>query len=59
MNDEDPFWSGLVIGCVIGFIACLFVWRAGAVMVRNDAVKNGVAEYYLDTQHNKQFRWKK
>lgn len=46
---------GVLFICVIAFFAGGI---AGKREERNEAVRRGFAEYYLDKKHKKQFRWK-
>jgi hypothetical protein len=51
----------LICGALLlaGFIAIPFITHGiGERDVRKEAVKAGVAEYYLDDHHSKQFRWR-
>lgn len=57
MNDA---LAAFCIGSVAGFTLCmglgtLFPMTSPA---RAEAVRVGVAEYYLDSQNNRQWRWK-
>lgn len=55
MNDGAAgFFAALVFACVALLAGCNF----GQFSIKEDAVKNGVAEYYLDENHEKQFRWR-
>jgi len=57
MNDADLNFGllcGLIFGLLIGGGVAAFVhsdWK-------EDSVKAGKAEYYLDADNNKQWRWK-
>ena len=43
--------AGIAVGTILGLIA-------GEERTKITAVKAGAAEYYLDANHNRQFRWK-
>jgi hypothetical protein len=47
-------WAEFI--CAVLFVAALHC--IGERCARNEAVKAGVAEYYLDDHHSKQFRWR-
>lgn len=51
MNTAIMFIVGVIIGFVIGF-------RVATNEYEKTAVKSGHAEYYLDEDNNKQWRWK-
>lgn len=44
------FAAGFLIGCISANDEC---------SIHEDAVENGVGEYYLDKDNERQFRWKK
>lgn len=45
--------------CVLIVVGLFFLGGiAGANRVRNEAVKSGVAEYYIGADNDKLFRWK-
>lgn len=46
------FAVGVLCGFILGLAALASDWK-------RDAVRNGKAEYYLDKNHKKQWRWKK
>lgn len=51
--------GGFVFGTIFGFLALgvpLGIWRDGEA--EREAVKAGKAEYYLDKEHNRKWRWK-
>lgn len=56
---KDPLTIGdlifILLMCAIMFISGCWLGRG---MKERDAIEAGVAEYYLDSNHNKQFRWK-
>lgn len=54
MGDEGLFY-GLVLGLIIGAVVA---WGVTVITIRHDAIKNGVAEYYIDN-NSKKFRWVK
>ena len=57
MNDNDVafgFLCGTILGILIGVAAMAFI----QVDLKMEAVKAGKAEYYLDENNNKQWRWK-
>lgn len=60
MNDD--FSAGCVIGFVITFIAMLvsilFIVSCNNELWQAEAVKQGKAEYYLDYQNTRKWRWK-
>ncbi len=56
MNDDDKF---TLIACgVVALCIGVAIWCMVAVAWQNESVELGHAEYYLDAQHNKQWRWK-
>lgn len=57
---SDNAAAALAAFCAfIGFILGVFAGSGiGAESIREEAVKAGAAEYYLDGSHHRQFRWK-
>jgi len=53
--DFISYLFGLLIGAVVGFVLT-YVFMDNKR--RDDAVESGHAEYYLDSKHCKQWRWK-
>lgn len=54
--DDCIFFIGLsLIACLI---TGLFVSGCTAIKIERDAVQAGVAEYYINHEHDKAFRWK-
>lgn len=51
---------GIIIICVIGLLFFSAMVFSGCALraVRDEAVDAGVAEYYIDSAHDKAFRWK-
>ncbi len=61
MNDEfspPSFLVGLVTGVVLMLIYSAALKATPEKSWQNYAVKAGKAEYYLDENNNKQWRWK-
>ncbi len=58
MNDGSELVAGMVLGAFIVFIVCVCVGFTRTEHWHNEAVKSGHAEYYLDENSNKQWRWK-
>jgi hypothetical protein len=58
-NEAVALISLIGIIMLVGTVACAFLCHyLGQYEVREEAVENGVAEYYLDEDNVKQFRWK-
>ena len=59
MKNEDNMPPLVVL--ILLFLAAFCAYMAGsgsaASDFRNEAVKHGAAEYYLDANNEKQFRW--
>jgi hypothetical protein len=56
---DTEFAAGLILGAIIGaLVAGVVTYHTSIDGLRGEAVKQGVAEYYLDSEHDKQFRWK-
>lgn len=53
--DEFEFILALCIGCLVGSFAGCNVQQN---RVTQEAIEAGVAEYYLDADFQKQFRWR-
>ena len=57
MND-DGFLPGFIVACIVnGF----FMWWVTSNIDdswRHQIVQHGCAEYYLDDNHDRQWRWK-
>lgn len=50
--------AGVIVGGLIAFLLLgLILACSSGVIFKATAVEAGVAEYYLDTNHNRQFRW--
>lgn len=58
MNKSNFFIIEYFLIGVIGLLLFVLAMAHGAGRVTNDAIKNGVAEYYIDKNNNKAFRWK-
>ena len=61
MNVDDDFIQGLLIGMLIAAFIAGMAWMTFPYKEKHyhdEAVKAGHAEYYLDANHDKQFRWK-
>jgi hypothetical protein len=59
MNDTAELMVLLCIAFIVGFFTgtyCMKVRQAN--LWQKDAVAHGKAEYYLDKDHDKQWRWK-
>lgn len=57
MDDKDiAFWMSVCLLAVAG----TFLITGGCAIrhVRDQAVSAGVAEYYINAEHDKDFRWK-
>lgn len=54
MNEDTYLCAGIVIGLLIGLSVALAVW----VNSHDSAVVAGHAEFYLDADHERQWRWK-
>lgn len=52
-GNSDGFWAGLIVGVLI-MSAILSFLNSGW---RREAVDRGKAEYYLDQNQNRQWRW--
>lgn len=53
-------FSLFIAGCVVGFFTGVVVTANTAPFTpaaKRNAVKQGHAEYYLDNNHDRQFRW--
>lgn len=58
MNDSSVGILALVM-LILGLWIGLAIGGSGATSdLRTEAIKAGVAEYYLDANHERQFRWK-
>jgi len=62
MSDESiAVWASFIIGVLIATFLTLLFFH-GSIFHRNaargEAIEIGVAEYYLDENNDKQFRWK-
>jgi len=62
--DDNP-GPYILVGMCIGFILCAFLFTTVLPALwpmtsyaRDAAVKAGKAEYYLDADNNRQWRWK-
>lgn len=59
---KEDLTAGVTVGCVIGIIGVIIssfgVYNASETRWKNDAVKHDKAEYYLDQNHERQWRWK-
>jgi len=52
-------WERFIDWLCIASISGLAIFYAQCYnQLKNDAIQHGVAEYYLDANNNKQFRWK-
>jgi hypothetical protein len=49
--------DGIILMILIGIIIFLGTLGASVDMVREDAIEAGVAEYYIDDDNEKAFRW--
>jgi hypothetical protein len=49
--------TAILIICILGVVFMLGHSFA-CISMKNEAVKNGKAEYYLDSDNDKQWRWK-
>lgn len=56
-TSDKILWALLLIdiGMLIGFLTAIPIVRSDQ---NNQAVKDGRAEYYLDSNNNRQFRYK-
>ena len=52
---ENLFIGGIVLVCTFAIGLCGF--GIGQESFKDEAVEVGHAEYYIDEDHNKQFRW--
>lgn len=57
MNNNDVAF-GLLCGTILGILIGVAVMVLIQVDLKMEAVKSGHAEYYLDENNNKQWRWK-
>lgn len=58
MNDSSAGILAFVM-LILGLWLGLVIGGSGATSdLRAEAIKAGVAEYYLDANHERQFRWK-
>lgn len=58
---KDSFWIGAamyILGSIITFSIFALAISNSKVFSRKEAIAIGVAEYYLDENNEKQFRWK-
>ncbi len=51
------FLTGIGVGGLM-IVATLWLCPMGNVFSREEAVRVGHAEYYLDAKHERQWRWK-
>jgi hypothetical protein len=42
---------------LVGLFGVALGWKERGEGMRDEATRVGVAEYYLDADHNRQFRW--
>jgi hypothetical protein len=59
-NGEAVFWFGLALGVVLGFLAGFTCpWRTPNRQqdMEQWAVESGHAEYFLNAEHEREFRW--
>lgn len=55
---NDVINLGLVVGFIVGITAGIMVASVVHFTWKERAVKQGKAEFYLDSNHNRQWRWK-
>lgn len=59
VNDDDmPVWLAAILSIIFGLIGYFVGGSAAEKSTHESAIKAGVAEYYLDQNHERQFRWK-
>lgn len=59
MTDNPFMWfSGFVFAAAVLFFIYSFGWYCGEQSRQEDAINEGYGEYFLDDEHNKQFRFK-
>ncbi len=56
MNDDDKF--NLICCCIVAVAVGAFVYCVTWSAWERDAVNKDHAEYYLDTNYSRQWRWK-
>ena len=58
-KDWDAILLGAIVGACLGFMIGLFIgFKNGQTESQAEAVSAGKAEYYLDQNNNRQWRWK-
>ena len=57
-SEINAFWVGFLAGVVALVLIFLGIGFTREAFWHNEAVKSGHAEYYLDENFNKQWRWK-
>lgn len=57
MFDDDNVVASLMFVITCCVITAIFIHTLAYGKARNDAVEAGVAEYYLDENNDKQFRY--
>jgi hypothetical protein len=63
LDGIDTFIYGLFIVAIVAIIVSVFsfgmlMFGESASDIREEAIENGHAEYHLDDNNDKQFRWK-
>jgi hypothetical protein len=58
MSDDLGWFAGIIAVCVVFGVVYAIGYAGGKAEMQDEAVKIGYAEYYLDAEHNKQWRWK-
>lgn len=54
---SDGFYPGMIISAIIAFCILMWIVKAREDYWKDDAIKHGKAEYYLDEKHERQWRW--
>lgn len=54
---DSGFGLGIVVGLIIGFFISFTCYQLYGMKYEKSAIDAGVAEYYLDQNHQRQFRY--
>jgi len=59
VSEQECFFGGVIVGLFVASIVYLFYMYKGDNWFKDEAVKRGKAEYYINTENGfrKEWRW--